>query len=636
MKSWKQTPKSLPRLLLLSALALPLPFIMTGCNNSPDSSEATSHISRAETYADQGQYRSALLEVRNAIQTDPNNVEHIVRLAELYLDIGAYEQASELLQPWLEEHTESVALTLARAYVNQRKQLSATETLATYTPGSPEEQLEASLIRAEALRLSGEVPEALALFRNLSDSNSSNVKAITGLARSHLDMNQTGQAIEAVEQWVAANGKHPAPLYWKGVAQYRENQLEVASETLTDAVTVIPTTDVFLPIRRDILTSLSRVLTEQGKITEAQVYNRILAENLDTGAQEQGNAVIAAIRDGNIEEAKATLRDMLKLDPDNEQVALMLGALTAGTGDLEEGTRLLTENLDPETTPTQFIRAATMAQIDAGDREQALRDLDRAIKARPNDNDLLAMHGILALSLPEHEEAGVASLSKAISNEPERVRLRLALAQHHIRKNQPEQALGQLRMAFTANPADWNTTGTYLNLLIQQGETTEAEEIRDSLLNGYGDQPRAVLLASMADARMGNLAEATQRLESLVSEDPQLQAPKIALAMLYTQNGENDKAITQLLDAARITPDAIQPLQQAGQIYAQNHSLAELEQWLVGIGEENPELAQNADTLAALVNIREGDLQAARSRLDGWQDSESVTVRRATAQLLQA
>ncbi|WP_349343077.1 tetratricopeptide repeat protein [Marinobacter sp. MMG032] len=636
MKSWNQTSKSLPRLLLLSALALPLPFLVTGCNNKPDSSEATSHITRAETYADQGQYRSALLEVRNAIQTDPNNVAHIERLAELYLDIGAYEQASELLQPWLEEHADSVALTLARAYVNQGKQLSATETLATYTPRSPEEQLEASLIRAEALRLSGDVPEALALFRSLSESNSSNVKAITGLARSHLDMNQTGQAIEAVEQWVAANGQHPAPLYWKGVAQYRENRLEVASETLTDAVAVIPSTDVFLPIRRNILTSLSRVLTEQGKITEAQVYNRILAENLDTGAQEQGDAVIAAIKDGNIEEAKATLRDMLKLDPDNEQVALMLGALTAGTGDLEEGTRLLTENLDPETTPTQFIRAATMAQIDTGDREQALRDLDRAIKARPNDNDLLAMHGILALSLPEHEEAGVASLSKAISNQPERVRLRLALAQHHIRKNQPEQALGQLRMAFTANPAEWNTTGTYLNLLIQQGETKEAEEIRDSLLNGYGDQPRAVLLASMADARMGNPAEATQRLETLVSEDPQLQAPKIALAMLYTQNGENDKAITQLLNAARITPDAIQPLQQAGQIYAQNHSLAELEQWLVGIGEENPELAQNADTLAALVNIREGDLQSARSLLEGWQNSESVTVRRATAQLLQA
>lgn len=636
MKSWNQTSKSLPRMLLLSAFVLSLPFIVTGCNNKPDSSEATSHISRAETYADQGQYRSALLEVRNAIQADPNNVSHIVRLAEIYESIGAYEQVSDLLEPWLSDYANDVALPLARAYVEQRKQLSALETLESFAAESPEAQLQAALIRAEALRLAGDKTEALALFRNLTESNASNIKAIVGVARSHLDLNQSSQAIQALEDWINRNEQAPEVLYWKGVAQYRENQLDAASATLTDAVGVLPTSDVFLPIRRDILSSLSRVLTEQGRITEAQVYNRILAENLNTETKEQGEAAIAAIKDGKIDEAKTILRDMLKLDPDNEQVALMLGALSAGTGELDEGTRLLTENLDPETTPTRFIRAATMAQIDAGEREEALKTLDRAIQARPNDNELLAMHGILALSLPDYQDAGVASLSKAISNEPNRVRLRLALAQYHIHNGQPEQALGQLRMAFTSNPSEWNTTGTYLNLLIQQGETEEATEIRDSLLNGYGDQPSAVLLASMADAQLGNTEAAKTRLENLVEESPQLQAPKVALAMLYNQTGQPDDAVRTFIDVAKITPDAIQPLQRAGQVYAQNHSPEEVQQWLGNVGREHPELKVNADTLAALINIRQGRLGEARALLDEWQTSESVAVTRATGQLLRA
>lgn len=362
MRTRNQTLRIMPRLLLAGALLAPLPLLV-GCNNQPDSSEAMSHISRADTYAEQGQYRSALVEIKNAIQADPNNVSHIVRLAEVYQAIGAYEQASDLLEPWLENDASDVALPLAQAYVEQGKQLSALETLETFAADSPEAQLQASLIRAEALRLAGEKAEALALFRNLTDSNGANIKAIVGVARSHLDLNQTSQAIQALDEWTNRNEQQPEVLYWKGVAQYRENQLEAASATLTDAVGVLPTSDVFLPIRRDILSSLSRVLTEQGRITEAQVYNRILAENLNTGAREQGEAAIAAIKDGNIDEAKTILRDMLKLDPDNEQVALMLGALSAGTGELDEGTRLLTENLDPETTPTQFIRAATMAQI---------------------------------------------------------------------------------------------------------------------------------------------------------------------------------------------------------------------------------------------------------------------------------
>lgn len=184
MKTRNQTLRVLPRLLLVSALLGPLPLLV-GCNNQPDSSEAMSHISRADTYAEQGQYRSALVEVRNAIQADPNNVSHIVRLAEIYQSIGAYEQASDLLEPWLSDHSGDVALPLARAYVEQGKQLSALETLETFSADSPETQLQAALIRAEALRLAGEKAEALALFRNLADSNASNLKAIVGLARSH-------------------------------------------------------------------------------------------------------------------------------------------------------------------------------------------------------------------------------------------------------------------------------------------------------------------------------------------------------------------------------------------------------------------------------------------------------------------
>ena len=636
MKSWNQTSKSLPRLLLVSALALPLPFIMAGCNNSADSSGATSHISRAETYADQGQYRSALLEVQNAIQADPNNVDHIVRLAKLYLTVGASEQASELLQPWLTDHPQKVALPLARAYLEQGKQLSARETLGGYSPGSPETQLQASLIRAEAMRLSGETSKALALFRNLADSYGSNMKAVTGVARSLLDLNQAEQAVLELEEWISRNGPNAQVLYWKGIAQYRENQLEVASETLTKAVAELPTSDIFLPIRRDLLTALSRVLTEQGKITEAQVYNRILAENTNSSANEQGEAAIAAIRGGNYEEAKNILRDVLKLAPDNEQVALMLGALALGTGDRDEGTRLLTENVDPETTPTRFIRAATMARVDSGDREEAVQTLERAVEARPNDNELLAMHGILALTLPDYEEAGVASLSKAISNEPERVRLRLALAQHHLRNDQPEQALGQLRMAFTANPSDWNTTGAYLNLLIQQGETSEAAEIRDSLLNGYPNEPFAVLLASMADAQLGETEKAKTRLESLVEDNPEIQAPKVALANLYAQTGQNEQAVTLLLDAAKMTPDTLHPLQQAVRILARNRSRPEIYQWLETVGQKNPELSKNVDVLLALISIRQGELAQARVLLKEWQDSDSVSIGQATVELLAA
>lgn len=623
----------LTTLLLASALLLP---ILTGCNNQGTSSEATSHITRAETYADQGQFRSALLEVRNAVQAEPDNVSHIVHLGELYLRIGAAQQASNLLEPWLEDHAAQVAIPLAEAYVNQGKHLSATETLARHNAANPQDQLRASLIRAEALRIAGDKAEALALFRSLVDNHPANLNAITGTLKTQIDLNQNSQAIRTADDWMASHRPEPRVQYWKGLGQYRENDLENAAATLTDAAGRLPTSDVFLPIRRQVLTALSRVLTEQGKMAEAQVYNKILADNQNSDAREQGEAAVAALREGNIDEAKTILRDMLKLDPENQQAALMLGALETGSGELDEGARLLTENLDPETTPTLFLRAAAMAQIDQGHRAEALKTLERAMQARPDDNEIIAMHGILALSLPGKENEGVASLSKAISTEPERTRLRLALAQHYLNNNQPEQALGQLRMAFAAEPEDWHATGTYMNLLLAQGEEAEAAELRDSLLNGYGDMPQAVLLSSLADSRLGNTVAATERLKKLTQQQPDMPQARMALAALLVRMGEHEQAINELLTLARQNPEAIQPLQQAAQLYARDHSPQQMQQWLSDLAKHSPALEQSADVLAALIHVGNNELAPARNLLEKWSDSKSAAVQRALGQLLVA
>ncbi|MGO1460935.1 MAG: tetratricopeptide repeat protein [Oleiphilaceae bacterium] len=627
--------KSLPGLMLASSLLLSAP-LLTSCSSGSESSEALSHLSRAETYSEQGQFRSALLEVKNAIQKDPDNVEHVVRLAELYLQVGGAQEAANLLEPWLQEQPEAVALLLSRAYVEQGKHLSARETLALQTPSSPEAQLEASLIRAEALRKSGEAPEALALYEDLTADNPQNTGAIAGTLKAQINLGQNTKAVNTATDWLEKNEQAPEVLYWKGVAEYRLNHLEQSSATLTDAVGELPTSDMLLPIRRNVLTTLSQVLTEQGKMSEAQIYNRVLAENTNTEARDQAAAAVTALKDGNFEEAKTVLQDTLKLDPGNERIALMLGAVSAGTGELEKGTQLLTENLDPETTPTQFIRAATMAQIDTGEREAALKTLARAIEARPNDSELLAMHGVLALSLSGHEQSGITSLSKAISQAPERTRFRLALAKHYLQDNKPEQALAQLRMAFTANPADWATTSTYLNVLLQKGEKQEAAEIRDSLINGYSNYPRAILLASLTDTKLGNIDKATARLEELVKKEPELQAPKVALASLYAQSEKSEQAVELLINAASVNPDSISPLQQAGRIYMQNHTPAEARAWLVDVGKNHSELERNTAALIALIDISEGNLEQARAVLEQWKDAKSAVVTRVYGRLLLA
>ena len=82
-------------------VGLTLLLVLSGCGGTSSEDDSVTHITRSETYASQGQYRSAILEVKNAIQQDPTNVEYVTRLGELFLDIGAYRDAAQLLSPWM-------------------------------------------------------------------------------------------------------------------------------------------------------------------------------------------------------------------------------------------------------------------------------------------------------------------------------------------------------------------------------------------------------------------------------------------------------------------------------------------------------------------------------------------------------
>lgn len=625
-------------LRFLAAVVAVSSLFFAGCSNSGESSsEAEGHITRAETYARQGQYRSAMLEVRNAVQKDPGNIEHVLVLADIYDTIGADEQAEELLTPWYEEQPEGVALALARAYLARGKHLSARETLEGFSPSSDSEVLEKQVLLAQTRHRSGNAAEAAKEFRAIIEEHPDHKEAHLGLARALLEDNEPEAALDMLGTWTESKGTDPEILFLTGLAHYRLGNEEQTIDVLTEASSAVPESDVFLPVRRNILNLLARSLTEQGRVSEAQVYNKILAENTDSETRETAESAIEAIKRGDLDSARTMLEELVRENPDNDQVALMLGALNLQEGRTDEALAMLNENVDAETTPTAFLRAATIAQVDSGKREEALQTLSRAIEARSNDPELLAMHGLLALSLPEHHKAGVASLSKALELDRSRSRLRLALARHYVSQGQQEQALAQMRVGFTETPTDWTVTQNYLALLLGTGRETEAEEVKESLINGFADEPRAVTLAAITEYRLGDTAEARERLEKQTSDDPENLQALMALASVYQGEEQNDQAIDTLLRAARLAPENVAPLQNAGRVYAREHSPGEVVSWLEKTATEMPELAPNSYALAAQVQTQQGNLSEARQLLDRISEEDRNNIVTAvTGQLLVA
>lgn len=617
---------------LVASLAL------TGCGGGSAEPEALSHISRSETYVEQGQFRPAMLEIKNAIQQEPDNLNYILRLSDLYLLVGAYLEVETLLVPRLNNQPGEVALPLAESYIGQGKHLSARETLQLADVETPEEKGRAAIVRGESLRLSGNYQAAIEQFEKAVAEGWQVEKATAGILKTYLHLNNPQKAVSEADSYLAEYPDSSEVLMLKGRALYTLNRLEPAAEALTAAVGALPNSDFFLPVRRQTLTLLSQVLTEQGRVTEAQVYNRVLAENTDSDLENRAKSAISAIKEGRFDEASETLEDLLQLNPDNERIALTLGALNLQQGRLQEGLDLLSQNIDPETSPTRFIRLATMARIDKGERRKAYATLSRAIEARPNDTELLAMHGMVALSLEDTESEGVTSLSHALSLDPENVRLRLALANHYERKGMPEQALGQLRIAFANKPDDWPTTAAYVRLLIRQGQTVELRELQQSLENGYPRDLSAQLLAAISSAGTGNTEGAINKLEGLREKNPESIELNITLAQLYQETGQPAKAVNSFVAAAKQTEPQLPLLFRAARLHAaHNPSESAVSDWTRSVIQAEPELASALAATEILWLVSEGQLEKARTQLaDASKGTDSAPLRTAEANLLAA
>ena len=626
---------TLRRLIIASSACMSL-FLVSGCNLQSTESEASEHIQRSQTYADQGQYRAAFLEIRNAIQKEKGNVRHALALAHLYNEVGAGDRASQLLKPWQQDYQAEVALALAEAYVLQGKHLSAREVLATYTPQTDVERSRYQWLEAEIQRLAGQDKTAIEQYRSLLNNQPDHVQATAGLAKVWIRQGNNLEALELLDNWRGRNGDHPDLLYLQGLIHYRLNELEPAANALSDGLAAMPQSDIFLPIRRQTMGLLSRTLTEQGKLAEAQIYNKTLANNTDNEMRQNTEAALEAIGEGDLDTARLTLEDLVQQNPDNDLIALLLGAVKLQQGNLAEGETLLADNIDAEITPVPFIRLATMAQIDKGKRDQALATLERSLLARPTDVDLLAMHGVLALTLPAKASEGVVSLNKALQIDSSRTRLRLALAQYYVQQDMVEQALGQLRAAFSQAPGDWPTTNYYVHLLIKQGHKTEAQEVKNTLLETRSDDANAAVLASLTEFRLGETESAIKRLERQAQARSDWAIPHRALATIYQAQEQTDKAIDAYLNAAELEGDSVASLQMAGRLYAADHSPDQVASWLLQVGNHRPNLAVPGAALAAQIRVQQQQFDAAQGILDQHADSDSQLLDRVESQLAAA
>ncbi|MDO7673906.1 MAG: tetratricopeptide repeat protein [Reinekea forsetii] len=623
------------KLSITTLVALYVLSFMIACSDNTQVEKAASFLDRSVRYEQQGQFRAALIEIRNALQADPSDPLLTVHYARLLTRIGSPNQAEALFKNQ-SGSIDAIRLAYAEVLLLQGKTISAQELLAGWQPNTLE-QAEFNRLQALQTYLAGHQQEALKQYRVLVNNPATTLSTKREFVSLLLQSRLHDEAQQWTTQLLAQWPNDPIMLYYDARLAYNANRLEAAAAALTEALVHLPETDMLLSDRLQVLELLSTVLTAQGRPAEALEYSRLIRTANPEAflARQQYKDALAAASIGDLATAKDAFAEILNQFPDNQQAALLLGLINFEEGDLASAEALLSANLNAETAPVTLIQATALAQAEQGKADQALAVLQRALLARPDDLGLLSLYGVICLN-NQQEQQGVQALRKALRLDPSKTRLHLLLAQYYVGQARMEPALAQLRAAFAENIQDWSSTGLYLTLLVRQQQTTEIQTVRERIGAEFATDPSALWLMAVADVQLGNSRSAIALLATLHTRVPNNPNVISALARLHQQNGEPDRAAELWLEAIRVSPTNSGLVQSLVAAKAQSLPVDTLPIWLIEQAEARPDIALPLHAAAVELLINQGQLAAAQTLASQYHSSDLPQAHAIRANVLRA
>lgn len=549
--------KSIAKIIVIG---LVLAVAACGDKQEQNKEDASRHITSARVYQEQGQYRAAMIEAKNAIQLQPENPEGLLALARIYNEIGAYTTVQDLLEPRVKK-LPAVATELANSLYLNKKYLTAINTVTSYPAEDAESKLTQIWINALSnINLGNQDGYELALkeYRS-SGGKESQAKFIESSYL--LSKGEIEKARDLLDEVLTAEPENVDVLIQAASVNMFLRKLDVAEKYLTQALGQQKNTDIMSRRKGQIVSLLTDTLIQQGRTSEAYTYQKLLAEANPEGnaAQQRFNEAMELYQQGKFAESEAILRELREQFPNDKNTATLLGLVEYQQGSDRQAADLFDEFIDPETVTPTVLQAAALVKFRNNQIDDAIELLKKAADSQPNNYVVLATYGLALLDKDPKSAEGAKALEKSLALEPKQQRIRIALANRHMQLDQKEQAVAQLQKAYAEQPNDFFIQQSYFKALLgNQQKDTLVEEI-ESFKSKNPQNSRGYFFAGWFQLQEKNYALAEQEFEKAIAakENTEKHLAFAGLAQLYEAQEQPQKAIAAWEQALQAEPGMV-------------------------------------------------------------------------------
>ena len=613
---------------LAIALALSVPVALSGCDSTANLTEQE-HIQRAKDFEDKDNLKGSIVELKNAIQKNPDSPQARLLLGQVYLKAGMGDEAekeltraaklgvnSELIKPQLGE-----ALLLMGEYKRVLDEIQ---------PGEQTSQANRARIfqvRADALLRQGNLKESCDLFQQSHALDKAYPPAYWGLAQcavAERDMVKAKALLDAAlkikdrqaKTWILLGGLEQLNSNAPGAINAYENALKLEPnnlEALQNHATLSMTLGKWEVAKSDI----DKILKLAPKSLPAYYIQALFN-----------------FEQKKYPEARDALQEIFKTDPNHMPSILLAGFTAYALGAYQQAESYLNRFLEKFPRHQNARRMLAATQIKQNQPENALETLAPLLSSDSADPQAFALAGE-AYDIKNESALAVESLTKAAAVSPKNASIHSQLGFSLLSMGDSQSAIKELQTAASLD-AGQNKADVFLILVyFDQREYDKALVLIDELAKKRPNSPiphnlrgkaylgkndvlkarksfeQALIIdpayfsaassLALLDLRDKNTEAARKRFESVLSNDKNNLQAMMALAELSRINGAEKSQVDWLEKAVKTHPDAMTP-----RTALVRHFLGknESKKALVIANEAVSENPENLDALALLGSVQ--------------------------------
>jgi len=615
-------------------------IIASGCSQGKTDAE---HVQWARELLDKGDSQAALIELKNALTKNSENVEGRWLLGGIYLEFNDGELAEKELRRAQELGLvrETVVVPLVEALLMQGKTDEALDATADLNGLPLEKQAELKVLRGQAYLGQNQMAEAKGEFDSAMAVAPDFPVAWYGQALVAYVEKRWDKALEWNDRVLEARPDFPRALALKGDIVLARGELEQARDAYRQAVEVRPHTPEY---RLGLAIAQIRLGELKDAVANLDQVLRVIP-NEPRGNYYRG---FAAFQQGDYEQAKQRTEQALEQEPSNLASRMIAGASNYALKEYEAAYQHLQQFLQiaPGYAPVQKLLAATQLQL--GQVEQAAQSardvqpenkqdaelfaaigeavlrqgnlklsreyLEKAVLQQPDQANLRTRLGLLQSATGE-EGKGIEELKRAAELLPDSIPPQVILAGAYLKAGAFAEALAVAERLQVNHPEDANG---YTLAGVAHAATGADEKARAMLRKALelrpGDPNAAFNLA--AYARKDKRPDEERRLyREVLKHNPEHLGARVQLSLLESRQGNHKLALELMNQALEQHPSALQPRLLLGQAYINSGKVKQALEVLKPALERYPDNA-SLQQLVGVARLKSGAPEAAASAFE--------------------